>query len=188
MPFAIEVKIVMLAYIFYIYFIFCSVHIRIHVPEIVHHSHSTNKVVVAHGGGHGGHSSHGSSSHGLPTDALLGSIIGHSAGHSGGHGGASYSSHGNSLSPGNDTCSESDFLHWFLVLVNEHPAHSLDEVLFRWECGAAVEARILYLYSYIHTCDSPLPSVKKQWVWFWFVRFTLFASFRFVLFRFFSLE
>lgn len=90
-------------------FFFYSVHIRIHIPEIVHDTHSTNEVLVhGHGHGHGhshghghGHShghSHGSS---LPAE-VIGSIIGNSAGHSGGHYAPSHGSYsrGSSLSPG----------------------------------------------------------------------------------------
>lgn len=91
-------------------FVYYSVHIRIHIPEIVHNTHSTNEVLVhGHGHGHGnshghGHShghGYGGSSSSLPAE-VIGSIIGNSAGHSGhyapSHGGYS---HGSSLSPGN---------------------------------------------------------------------------------------
>lgn len=93
-------------------------HIRIHIPEITHHSHHQNEVIVGHGHGHGsGHGSghghgHGSSS-GIPLE-VLGSIIGGSSSH-GSHGSSGYSSggsgrsHGSSLSPGLFTvffCSE----------------------------------------------------------------------------------
>ncbi|XP_055316149.1 keratin, type I cytoskeletal 10-like [Sitodiplosis mosellana] len=81
------------------------VHIRIHIPEIVHNTHSTNEVLVGHGGGghgHGhGHGYSGSSSSSFPAE-LIGNIIGNSAVHSGGHYAPSHGgySHGSSLSPG----------------------------------------------------------------------------------------
>lgn len=84
------------------YYVYYSVHIRIHIPEIHHNTHSTNEVLVGgHGHGHGHGHGYSSSSSSLPAE-VIGSIIGNSAGHSGhyapSHGGYS---HGSSLSPGN---------------------------------------------------------------------------------------
>lgn len=87
-------------------------HIRIHVPEIIHDTHSTNEVIVKHGNSHGhGHGhGHGHSSSNLPVE-LIGSIIGNGAIHSGGHYAPSHGgySRGNSLSPGKNRNFPSNF-------------------------------------------------------------------------------
>lgn len=111
----------MLILYYFLYESKTSVHIRIHIPEIHHDTHSVNHVVKDQSHGHG--HSYGGSSSSIPAD-VIGAIIG--GGSSGphfssgshyssgsGYGGSSYggsshggSSHGggggsSSLSPGN---------------------------------------------------------------------------------------
>lgn len=83
----------------------CSVHIRIHLPEIHTDSHSVKEVVVDdHHHGHDHHShdehdhhSHGGHDHGV-SQAVIGGIVGSLAGSHGSSGSGGYSSGGHGQS------------------------------------------------------------------------------------------